>query len=486
MDSLRVFRSRRPRFEELERRDTPTFATLPPFPFTAGVDAPTTIATADFNGDGFADVAIGNEFNSANNPSVGIALGKGDGTFTAVQDITNPLMNVPRSIVVADFNHDGIPDLVIGSSSSATPAIGSLLVFLGKGDGTFNGPTIVAPTPVIALGVADFNGDGSVDLVAANPDALNLPNGYQIFSGDGNGSFTPIGKSQAATINVTRVVTGDFDGDGHQDFIAVDATDNLLLPFFGDGTGRFTTPTSGFVPLGGVPTDLIAGDFNGDGKLDVVVAEDVGIRFIPNIGGRIFDATSSVAITTKPPGSKPTRLATADFDRNGLPDIVAVDFNQVQVFTSDGGGAFSPDPNSPFAIPGPTVSTDVAVGDASGDGNFDFVIVRRGNDGTVSNGRAFMNLAPIPTVTNLNANPRPGMEGTPLTFTATITFQGKPFPSGTLPTGTVRFNSDGVFLGSATLTKGVAMLVVPAFTAGNYTIVANYLGVDRFLASVLS
>ncbi|HEY3789648.1 MAG TPA: VCBS repeat-containing protein, partial [Urbifossiella sp.] len=236
MDSKRFHHFSLRRFlEELERRDTPTFTALPAF--TTGINTPTVIASGDFNGDGYADLAIGNDTNEAVTPaspaSVTIELGNGDGTFTQVQTLTDVNLGTPQSIVVADFNHDGIPDLVVGSISS----VDGLDVFLGKGDGAFTGPTLSLNIPVIAVGVADFNGDGNPDLVVLSPEIGSTDASYQIFPGLGNGTFTTTTTPQDTTADVSRIVTGDFDNDGHQDFILGDAGDNLLVPFFGDGTG---------------------------------------------------------------------------------------------------------------------------------------------------------------------------------------------------------------------------------------------------------
>ena len=289
MDAKHFPRSRLlPFLEELERRDTPTFAALPPF--TAGVSFPTVVASADFNGDGIVDVAVGNSGkNAASSPSIGIALGVGDGTFKALAFLADAKLARPQSLIVADLNGDGIQDLAVGSSTSnVSMAFGSLLVFLGKGDGSFNPATAVDVSPTIAVGVADFNKDGIPDLVQVTPEAGSSSAGFQLYQGAGNGSFAKLGAFQFFLLGVSRVATADFDKDGFQDFAALDSQDNQLFTFFGDGAGNFTIPGQGSYALGGRPTDIVAGDFNGDGLTDLVVAQDTQIVFIGNLGARFM------------------------------------------------------------------------------------------------------------------------------------------------------------------------------------------------------
>ena len=183
----------------------------------------------------------------------------------------------------------------------------------------------------------------------------------------------------------------------------------------------------------------MAGDFNGDGLTDLVVAEDTGIVFIGNLGSRLFDPVGATIADTLPGGQSPTRLATADLDLNGISDVIAVDSAVARAFTSNGGGTFTPDAGNSYAIPGATTSTDVAVADVNGDGLVDFVVSRLSASAQPSDGLVFLNRAPAPTGMTLTPAPNPGVEGSPVILTAGITFAGTPIPVGTLPTGTVQF-----------------------------------------------
>lgn len=468
------------RLETLERRDTPAFTALPTF--TAAISQPSVLASADFNGDNFADIAVGNPVSPGEQPYIGIALGKGDGTFVEIQKLIDPaLITQPRSIAVADLNADGHPDLVVACFSGTDT--GSLVVYLGQADGSFNAaPSFQDGFPAIAVGIGDFTGDGIPDIVSLNPDTISVVGGYEILSGNGTGGFTRVNTQSNLPFDVNRVVVGDFDGDNKKDFIALDKQDRLLYTFFGDGTGNFTLPATGVANLNFAPSDIAAGDFDGDGLLDFVISSDAGVTFHRNLGNQQFDLTGTNIFTIS--GTTPSRLAAADVNLDGVADIVASDQTSVRVFYGSFGKGFTEDPSSPLPFAGNTFFTDVAIRDANGDGPPDVIIVRReGSTITGSNGTVFLNLAPVATFTNVAANPNPGIAGTPTTLTATVQFPGNPFPFGVKPGGTVAFDVDNVFFGNGNLQNGVATL--PAnIPVGTHVITARFPGDARFTASL--
>ena len=139
---------------------------------------------ADFNGDGFADVAIANNSDS----TISIELGKGDGTFTAPP--TGPVAagQTPTSLAAGDFNNDGIPDLVTTNVFG-----GYVTVLLGNGDGSFtparNSPISSSIQPS-AVAVGDFNGDGIADVVIGDSAAsVTGPSSMSVLLGKGDGTF---------------------------------------------------------------------------------------------------------------------------------------------------------------------------------------------------------------------------------------------------------------------------------------------------------
>jgi hypothetical protein len=466
-------RTLRPLLERLESRDTPAFTSLQPF---GKFVQSSVVAVADLNGDGYADSVVGQSLNTLGTPSVSVLLGDGDGAFNQVQDITNGAIADPQSIVLSDVNGDGHLDLIVASFQGVTG--GGTTVFLGQADGSFNAvPSFTDLTPSIAVGVADFTGDGKPDIVAINPDNGILIGGYTIFAGDGGGGFSTFDAQSNLPLNVPRVLVGDFDNDGNMDFAAFDQSDRELFTFYGDGAGKFALPAPGFIGLGEFPQDAALGDFNADGLPDLVIVSDTGIRFHQNLGGRQFDPTGVVLLNSS---GASFRITAADLNNDGSPDIVATDLAEAHVFYSGANGKFTEDPSSPIAIGAASNFNDPGIGDINGDGNPDFIVARRLGSG--SDGRPFINLAPVLTSTIITANPNPITVGNPTTLSATVNYPGRPFPFGTTPGGTMTFEVDGAFFGTAPIVNGVATL--PATLAlGTHTVLARFPAGGSFQAS---
>jgi hypothetical protein len=224
-----------------------------------------TMTTADFNGDGKLDLAIVGDYVSVG--GVGILLGNGDGTFTAA----GPNLDVNADfglIATGDFNGDGIPDLIATNyfEDGAPPTI-----FLGKGDGTFTAPALASfnleyfPTSIV---VGDFNGDGILDLAFSD---LNV---VEIALGNGDGTFN---ETSASPIQVPdelySLQAGDFNHDGKLDLAGLDNYADQIVLLLGAGDGTFavtaTTPVVSSTTVG--PFQIAAADFNGDGVPDLAM-----------------------------------------------------------------------------------------------------------------------------------------------------------------------------------------------------------------------
>ncbi len=319
------------------------------------------IAIADFNGDGRLDLAVANQ-GAPGVPSTGrtisILLGKGDGTFTAAQSPATG--NGPTSIAVADFNGDGFADLAVTNFGDNT-----ISLLLGNGDGTFRAAS-TASTGAGPYGIAtgDFNSDGSADLIVTNSTA----NTITVLLSNGDGTFTAAASAPATGVGPQGIVVGDFNADGKADVATANTGGSGLTVLLGNGDGTFTAGgSSGSAQVtGGTLPQLSLADFNGDGKLDLVVASQTngtltGAILLGNGDGTFTNASGL--------GSDPTdsfALAVRDFNGDGNSDIVVVDNHGTTLLLGNGDGTFAPGANVQAANDASFES--VAIADFNGDG----------------------------------------------------------------------------------------------------------------------
>jgi hypothetical protein len=217
-------------------------------------DYPVRVAVADLNGDGVPDL-VGIDGGSILD-NVFVKLGKMPQGFGPFHYFSVGGCN-PSSIVVGDLNHDNIPDLVVADTGCKNN-IGHLAVLLGKGDGTFQKPvTYEAGEGPLSLVLADFNGDGNLDVAVATVQ------GVEVLLGNGDGTFSRP-KLYAKGPGPISVVAADFNGDGFIDLAATE--NNNVIVLLGNGDGTFQPPVRFHCKDCG---QLITADFNVDGKPDL-------------------------------------------------------------------------------------------------------------------------------------------------------------------------------------------------------------------------
>lgn len=270
----------------------------------------------------------------------------------------NNFQQATYETAVADFDGDGHLDLAVPLG-----LVGTIQIYRGNGDGTFAAPVTYSASFVVSIVAGDFNGDGKPDLAVAAAAFPEFGGGVRILLNDGSGGFGNPSTLFPAGSYPDQVVMADFNGDGNLDLTVPDymaGTNQVLL---GDGHGGFGAPISTSAGGGG---RVVAADFNRDGKMDLAVATaDLKILLGNGAGG--FSLGNSYSFGA----GNPTHLATADFNHDGKLDLAIGVINsaaQVYTFLGDGLGGFVP--SSPV---GQSDAQGVAAVDLDGDGNVDIV-----------------------------------------------------------------------------------------------------------------
>jgi hypothetical protein len=282
------------------------------------------VTVADLNGDGKLDFVVAN-FNGNN---VSVFLGNGDGTFQA--GVNYDVGTNPTSVAVADLKRDGKLDLAVsnqncnGGTTSCTT--GTISILLGNGDGTFAAHVdYAAGTDPNWVTVGDFNGDGKLDLAVANGQGAcpGCQSAFTILLGNGDGTFQAPATNSGG-VNPASIATADLNGDGKLDLILVDNIGAFYV-FLGNGDGTFQTTNAVGYFTDSFPWGSIGiGDFNGDGKLDVVIANSGSndVEIFPGNGDGTFQSTPFHFST----GSDPQGAAIGDFNQDGRLDIAVASY----------------------------------------------------------------------------------------------------------------------------------------------------------------
>ena len=305
--------------------------------------------------------------------------------------ITTIALNAPKlydrnvsswSTLVADFNGDGKLDIISGSAP--------ILCLLGNGDGTFDFGSFIARNlvdPPRGMAFGDFNGDGKLDF------AFTQDNSISVFLGDGTGSFTLKGTFGSFT-DLRRIVVGDFNRDGKLDIAAADygGYTGQVSILLGNGDGTFQTQTN-YTSLS-QPIDLVTADFNGDGNLDLAVASNTkggSVSLMMGNGNGTF-GTPHTTVLSKGVGFNTFGrvLAVDDFNRDGAFDLAVLRNDEIGILLNKGKGAFQPIVY--YTTGGNRQAESFTVGDFNSDGKTDLMVsvepgpkinVRFGNgDGT--------------------------------------------------------------------------------------------------------
>jgi hypothetical protein len=406
-------------------------------PFLA-VSDPAAFAVADFNHDGKLDIAaVGQELQ--------IFLGNGDGTFQLPINYT--VGTSPGSVAVADFNGDGKLDVAVANYLSS-----NVSVLFGNGDGTF-GPPITLNTAIgpFFITAGDFNGDHKPDLIVLTANCMSM------FLNDGHGGFL---KPITTAPGGSALGVGDFNRDGVLDVAVTRSNDtsawvSILL---GNGDGTFIEGAKYPIPM--QPQSVAVADFRGDGRLDLAIPSFFGgvvSVLLGNSDGTFQEASDYTSYF-------PTWATAGDFNGDGKPDLIVSNLDDdgfssssVSILLNNGDGTFQPQ----IVFPEGQLSNFVGLGDFNGDGRLDVIDMDRW-DGYL--------------LTLLNTGTAVFSPATPLTFpsqligtksppqTTTLTNEGK-IP---LAISSVVFSGDPFKMSTTckgSLSPGSQCIVTASFTA---------------------
>jgi len=347
-----------------------------------------TVLAADFNGDGKPDLNLGDMLaNTTSSATQSVAFNLGNGIFSAPVAVPN------SSPIIADFNRDGRMDIINVSGMQ-------IVVSLGQSNNTFVPVTTTLHLPFDTglFNVGDVNNDGKPDLV------INYRDHLEIWLGNGDGTFTYSSSLGAQNIVSAAVAAvSDVDGDGNVDIILSPESNpasgkSPLAVFYGNGNGTFLSPV--FIPIEHRYSQVVVADVNRDNLPDLVMTDGAAIAVVMNLGGRKFDAEVDYVA-----GRSISGFNVVDVNSDGYPDIVV----------ANGDGY--------YGVQGPNFSGTTVT-----------VLLNEPN-GTSPNG--------TPVAGTLSVAPEPSIAGQ--SFTTTLVVSGQTSGSPT-PTGTVGFSLDGAFL----------------------------------------
>jgi hypothetical protein len=331
----------------------------PAVAFTTGISGPNAVAASDLNGDGLPDIVVVNQ--STN--ELAVMLNTGGGAFAAPTLSSIPGPGPARFVAIGDLNNDGIRDVVVTRGA----IMGDIVRFTGLGGGSFGpGATFAMDINPQNLVLADFNGNGNLDVATSNSGGFDVTRRL----GDGAGGFGTLAFTTLSPDQPFGLAAGDFDGDGDLDLVTSNGTGATVSRLV-NTAGTFGGATS--FTAGSGADDVETGDVNGDGRPDAVTSNSLGgdVSVLVGLGGGSFSAPTNFAAR-----ANPRALALADLDLDGDLDVATangVGGGDVSVLLGSGTGSFA----GPLVFPIAMVCNHLAVADLNGDTLPDLVVANQ-------------------------------------------------------------------------------------------------------------
>jgi hypothetical protein len=320
------------------------------------------ITTGDLNNDGKLDVV--ESIPGFDSGTLDVFFGNGDGSFQDPISTTQPFY--PYEMIVGDFNNDGNLDIIGTYEVSCIECMPATGLLLGDGAGGF---VAAGGMDGSLAGVADVNADGNLDVLIYFSDGHGY-GGMRVYLGDGQGNFSQ--SQELAYVVGGRSCFGDFNGDGRLDVAIPFVTNKSVTILLGDGTGKFNYG-KGYLPAFGAGNSIACVDMNNDGKIDLVTD---GISVLLGNGDGAFTDSGGFQLTD---GSSP-EVHVLDFNGDGKLDVALEHFpknlysGEIDVLLGTGNGTFQ----APITFPGGSFSlgqpADSAVGDFNMDGKLDMIV----------------------------------------------------------------------------------------------------------------
>ena len=351
----------------------------PPIFYSTGhMSSPYSVSITDFNNDRHLDIIV-----SASAKTIGgnlwVFLGRGNGTFEGriIYSLATHLLLV--QIVITDLNNDGAADVVLSDIVT-----NSIWIIFGDGNGSIDTVTILSTGKdffPVTIASADLNRDGSVDIAVTN----SMSNTIKFFFNDGNGSFSTQKTYSARSDTIIGfIITSDVNNDGFLDIVVTDNNyvNNHIFIFYGFGDGNFTLPKYYPTGLSSVPSKIATGDFNNDGKVDLATCyTDRGrIALFIQEGSEPFGSPAQFSTGNQ---SRPNSIVISDFNSDDHLDIAVANsaINTIGIFFGYGNGNFT-DPMS-YSTGLNSLPSSIVADHLNGDQYLDIAVLTTADDNLI-------------------------------------------------------------------------------------------------------